>query len=58
MVRECVYCGTEYIDDEKYCECGGMIKMRNDIAEDDFFYVVGGDKYNNIDNILENKRNR
>lgn len=57
MTRECTYCGTEYIDYEKYCECGGMIKMiRRGRDFDNFTYMMGYEKYNNIDNLLESKR--
>lgn len=60
MARECVYCGTEYMNDEIKCdECRSMVKTKlNDRNYNRFIYYMGDKRYNNIDNVLESKRNK
>jgi len=60
VARECVYCGTEYINGEIKCEeCRGMTKIKiNGRNYNQFIYYMGDERYNNIDNVLESKRNK
>ena len=55
MTKECNYCGAteEYIENGEVCECGvELISVNSNEG-----YYWGGDlMFNNIDNILEDKR--
>lgn len=55
ITYECSYCGAtnEYIKYGGSCECGVEWINRED---NDGFYWTNEMKYNNIDNVLEDKR--
>lgn len=60
-MKECSYCGREYFDGEKFCECGGVImsyKLKEEKTQHGLTYWEGKKEYNNIDNILESKRKK
>ena len=57
MTKECNYCGAteEYIENGVVCECGVGAEWISVNSNED--YHCGGElKFNNIDNVLEDKR--